>query len=125
MNISDFIGKDAKAAVLGDPEAAGKLLAEILGLGDAFFGNALMWRYPRDLCNDRHFDLTHEAEFATVEKVGADAYGRALHELVFPTSEDLTAADGVFANDAKIATASAPVRVAAMLLALERKENER
>lgn len=120
--IQTFLGEDAKAAVEGNPRKAGKLLAQALD----WEVKASFYRSPKfpflpceNLTSD--WDLTHEAELATIEKVAADAYGKALftakgyHPLPKEGEDDAQLAYKYLAD---IATASGTDRIAACLLAL-------
>lgn len=132
--IKNFIGTDAKAAVLGNESEAGRILAESLEL--VFDENLSCW-IKRGVCfaSDsisivRNLNLVYNLELATIEKVGADVYGKALMLLTVPAkvrkSENNADRNYSIALEYHqliiVATTDAPTRCAAMLTALADKE---
>ncbi len=119
--ITKFLGDDPKAAVEGNRNEAEKLLAKTLGWRWEL-NNARIWVYlPKNSAIFTIFNLetVHEAELAVIEKVGKFDYGEALISVNGMSGSHLT---GISSGGiCEIATADAPTRVAAMLLALSKE----
>ena len=126
--IKEFLGDDAVKAVENNPEMAGRLIIESLGL--RMTQSESVWFYSlsdetsrvSEPCEDLVLDLNLVADIekAVIQKVGAKKYG---FEIAWLVCDDITKInkdswDITEEDFCSIATADAKTRCVAMLLTL-------
>lgn len=126
MKIKEFINNGALEAVEADAETTISLLCKSVGFSlvleesrQHLFANGSEWIFDdaTEIQDDMNF--IHEAELATIEKVGAGFYGAKLFEVVLPERSMWSIS---YEEIEMVATASTHQRLAAMLLALSEVE---